>query len=86
MDLHAVEAACKAAQEAARQRPGRYGGRYVARDNDGIVEVLTHDDPDRLDRDHWDVIAHCTPEAVYPVGRARYWLNDDGTINEAALD
>jgi len=78
MDFHAVTQACRAAMKTARQSPGRYGGRYVARNEEGTVEVLTHDDPDLL-TDEWDVLAHVQPDKVYPVGRARTWLNEDGT-------
>ncbi|MHC4406868.1 MAG: hypothetical protein ACYTG0_45205 [Planctomycetota bacterium] len=85
MDFHAVTMACKAAMKKAKQMPGRYGGRYVARNNAGIVRVLTHDDPDLLGEE-WDVIAHCTPDKVLPIGHARNWLNDDGSVTFATTD
>jgi hypothetical protein len=78
----AVEDACKRArQKLAAGEMGPYGGLYVGRmEPTGYpVVVLDHDDPE-LVPDDVDVIAQVTPAAVYGIGRARSWLNEDGTV------
>jgi hypothetical protein len=64
----------------ATESPGRYGGRYVARNDKGKFFVMDDDDPDKIG--DVDVIAQVTPDCVYPIGRARCFLNSDGSVNE----
>ncbi len=71
--------ACRLAMKLASESPGRYGGRYIARDGEDQVIVLDDDDPERYP--DANVIAHVTPDTVYPIGRAGQWLNEDGSIS-----
>ena len=88
LDLEQVEAMLKNGMEAAREKPGRYGGRYVSRRWDkkqqcDVYEVLDDDDPEKV-RDKkrdWDIIAQCLPSKVYGIGGARHWINLDGTVD-----
>lgn len=78
MKFSDVTKACQEAMRSAKEAPGRYGGRYVARGPNEKLVVLPDDDPDTLPSE-FDVLAQCTPDRVYPVGHARTWLNDDGS-------
>lgn len=90
MDATQVKAICDAGRQAATEKPGRYGGRYVARISEKVngqwrerYEVLPDDDPALCDSPawrKWDVFAQCTPDTVHPIGPARRWLNSDGTL------
>lgn len=87
MDKAALEQALKDGMQAATEKPGRYGGRYVARQYDRAAKadrylVLADDDPDLYrDDESLDVLAQCTPKTAYGIGRARHWINEDGTIS-----
>lgn len=82
-----VSEVCKQAMTAAADKPGRYGGRYVGRrynraERRDDVFILDDDDPELYrDDETLDLIAQVTPKAVLPMGRCRYWLNSDGSIN-----
>ncbi len=69
MDLLFVNAfhACRLAMKLAATSPGRYGGRYIAREGEGVV-VLDDDDPERYP--DANVLAQVTPDTVYAIGRA----------------
>lgn len=71
--------ACRTARFLAGQSPGRYGGRYIARDRDEVI-VLDDDDPELYP--DADIIAQVTPNAVYAIGAAREWLMEDGSVTE----
>jgi hypothetical protein len=88
MDKEAVARACREAMDAAKTKPGRYGGRYVARKYDrklgaDVYLVLEDDDPAKYARKtSLDIFAQAVPDKVHPIGRARWWLNEDGTVRE----
>lgn len=88
MDAGDIKAICQAGMAAAATRPGRYGGRYVARlgmDHAEALVLLGDDDPEKYDHiTDIDIFAQCVPGKVHPVGRARHWLNEDGTLREGA--
>ena len=78
---------CRIAMTVAMQSPGPHGGVYVGRWPNGSLEIMTdsigegiHPEPPRWPED-FDVIAHVTPERVAGIGHARYWLNEDGTLD-----
>lgn len=72
--------ACNDAMALASEKPGRYGGRYVARKGDEFV-VLDDDDPDKFrDDESIDILAQATPTKVHAIGRARNFLNEDGSV------
>lgn len=85
-DVDAIKAACEKAMKAAATKPGRYGGRYVAerynhKTKKRDVIVLDDDDPELYrDDETLDIFAQATPAKVYGIGRARYWLAEDGTV------
>lgn len=85
--LVALENAIKEARTLAKKSPGRYGGRYVAClrnwfDSSQVVEftVLDHDDPERLTDDD-DVFVHVQPDIAGGMGRCRYYIKADGTVD-----
>lgn len=88
MDAKAIKEACDKAMKAAAERPGRYGGRYVSRwydrqKNVDVYEVLEDDDPEKYRGRKWekhDIFAQVTSAQVYPLGRARYWLDGQGRV------
>lgn len=77
---------CQEAMRAAAAKPGRYGGRYVARRYDRVAEtdvfmVCDDDDPDAYRADESiDILAHVIPTEVRPLGYARTYLQSDGTV------
>ena len=85
-DFEELPATIESARKAAKEKPGRYGGRYVARRYNRKERktewfVLDDDDPDVYrDDESLDVIAQVTPTAVNAIGRARHWLREDGTF------
>lgn len=86
MDLEALELTIREARLKASVKPGRYGGRYVARIYRPLLGdrfiVLDDDDPDVYREDIiLDVICQATPKKVYGLGHARNWINTDGTID-----
>lgn len=77
-------------REAVNMPPGRYGGRYVGRKYDrkakrDVFLILDDDDPETIP-DDVDVLAHVYRGKVCPIGRARYWLNADGTVDFSFLE
>lgn len=72
---------------AARENPGRYGGRYVGRRYDKKIKktifmVLDDDDPDLYrDDEKLDILAQCMPHKVHPIGRARHYIKEDGSVS-----
>ena len=82
MDWEQLTKACKEAMKLAAESPGLYGGRYVARScPKGEFIVLEDDDPDRYNNDESvDIIAHVQPDIVHPIGRARNYLKEDGSV------
>lgn len=87
-DFTTIEATLKQAMADAKIKPGRYGGRYVSRRFDkatkrDVYEVMKNDDPRTKDAQNIniDILAQVMPTKVIPIGRARYWINQDGTIN-----
>jgi hypothetical protein len=74
-------------QEAA-ENPGRYGGKYVGRKYDKAnrcdIWVILDDDPDNVP-EPVDVLVHVTPKKCYGIGHARYWINEDGTVDREYL-
>lgn len=79
MDFEKLTAVCKHAMTLAAESPGRYGGRYVARNTQDEIVVLDDDDPETV-ADDIDVLAQVTPDRVWAVGHARGYLNDDGSV------
>ena len=59
--------------------PGRYGGRYIAREGEDRVIVLDDDDPERYP--DANLIAQVTPDTVHAIGHAGRWLNADGSVS-----
>jgi hypothetical protein len=93
MDLDRIELTLKEAMAAAGIRPGPYGGRYVARRWDENARetvwfVMSTDDPESVEAKDpkADIHAHVLPNKVWPVGRARYWINEDGTVKRSYFD
>ena len=79
MDFDEVQKACRLALGMVETQHGPYGGLYVIRTG-SVIEILKHDDPDKLRPDD-DVLAHVQPGIVAAMGRARFWLKADGTID-----
>lgn len=93
--MELLQAALKAGMQAAGEKAGLHGGRYVAEQarkgtetlftphDPPMFVVLDDDDPklynDRLDL---DIHAHCTPTKCYGIGRARHYIMEDGSIRE----
>jgi hypothetical protein len=80
-----LEAEISRAKQLATSKPGRYGGRYVARRYDrasgsDLFVTLEDDDPDTV-ADGWDVLAQVTPSKVYGIGHARNYIRPDGTVD-----
>lgn len=79
----------KLAMTLAGERPGRYGGRYVAwlensalKPHCGAWVILDDDDPDKYRHIViLDIVAYVTPYRCYGVGRARHWITEDGTVD-----
>jgi hypothetical protein len=72
--------ACIKAMQAAKESPGRYGGRYVGRNAQGEFVVLPDDDPDVIEDPELDIMAQATPNQVYGIGHVRNYLQADGTV------
>lgn len=75
---------CQEAMQAAAEKPGRYGGRYVGRrydkaNNEDLLVILDDDDPKTVP-DEIDVLCHVTPGRVLPVGRMRHFMDDQGNV------
>lgn len=90
MNFDDIERVLAVAKVHAQHDPGRYGGRYVARQyvngQDEFV-VLEDDDPEKYrDDENIDVIAHVTAEAAHGIGHARHWINSDGTVDREYFD
>lgn len=84
-DWTQLETVCKKAMQAATEKPGRYGGRYVGRRFNKTTRasefvILDDDDGDEVP-DDVDVVAQCTSERVNPIGAAARYLQADGTVN-----
>ena len=77
--------ACREGMKLAGESPGPYGGRYISRTTGDEFIVLDGDDPEVYKGDAHDIYAHVTPEMVYPIGHARGYLEEDGSINWDAL-
>lgn len=110
INFELIEKALAEGMMAAKIRPGKYGGRYLAtwydhRREIAVYGVLPDDDPDtvigqviifgprrdgqgtRLEAPSAvDILAHCKPDKVFPIGHARHWINEDGTINRSHFD
>ncbi len=87
-DFDVIDATLKQAMAAAKESPGMFGGRYVARSYDkkagkDIYTVLSTDDPESkaVRRRDIDILAHAHPDKCYGIGHSRAWINPDGTVN-----
>jgi len=77
--------ACHEAMKQATEKPGRYGGRHVARKYNRKTKqteflVLSDDDLDRVRDPYLDVLAQVMPTKVCPIGGARNYLQPDGSV------
>lgn len=80
-DWPELTAACQRGIMAAREKQGRYGGRYIARTGEDKFIVLDDDDPEKYrDSEDIDIIAQATPELVYGIGRSASYIQPDGTV------
>jgi hypothetical protein len=80
---------CREAMAKSHTSPGRYGGLYVGRRYDrnakrDVFLILEDDDPETVPNDI-DVLAHVYKGKVCPIGHARYWLGEDGTVDFSPL-
>jgi hypothetical protein len=77
---------CRQAMQAAAEKPGRYGGRYVARRynrREDRTEFLVLEDDDPIlyqDDETLDILAQVTPTKVLGVGHMRDFLAEDGKV------
>lgn len=82
-----VPRVCAEAMKAAAEKPGKHGGRYVARRFNKTTQhtewMILDDDDFELYRadESLDIVAQATPKRIYPMGPARNWLNADGSTN-----
>ena len=81
-----LPAVLREAMQVAAKKPGRYGGRYVARRyNRGQKRteflILASDDPDAYrDELDIDILAQATPDAIHAIGCARHYIHADGHL------
>ena len=93
MDYAALERTIQAAMAAAKTAPGPYGGRYVGRlfnkekQETEFLDLGT-DDMEEVEKAHpgVDVLVQCRPDKTYPMGAARRWIKEDGTVNHEYLN
>jgi hypothetical protein len=91
--------AIRAAMEIAKVAPGTYGGRYVARQvckasranflPDSIVILPTDDSEHYRDEKlhpNLDILVHAQPTKCYPIGHARQWIREDGTVKYPEIE
>jgi len=93
MEIDELEKALADARKAATEKPGPYGGRYVARRYDrkakkDVYIVCKTDDPNGKESkdDSLDILCHVRPDACYGIGFARNYVNLDGTIDRSFFE
>ena len=55
--------------------------------DDSVIVILNDDDPLKFrDVDAFSILAHVTADETLGIGRARYWINSDGSIDSSYFD
>ena len=80
-----TESACRIALEnSAKDRIARYVIRETRYSVDRVI--IEYDDSLCQGSSKYDLLAVVRPGEVYPIGRARHWLNGDGSLNQEYIN